>query len=76
MLGLAVNVPGKAIGAALALMTKNLSEEKNQVLTDYHSLVVQSLRSVDDKALQQQLESDLPGLKAVAGLPICADAND
>ena len=67
-----VSVPGKAIGPVTSLLQTHLEEGSQQLLTEFHKLVVQKLTAQspedDDGTVQQQLDAKLPALKAVAGI--------
>lgn len=68
-LGVLLSIPGKAIGAAISLLQKHLSESDHRHLAQFHKLVVaQLLSDAKDEDMHRELQSLRPALKQMAGI--------
>lgn len=73
--GQALSIPGKALAGVIELLKADLEPEAFQKLSEFHSLVVESLRSGGSTA-NPKLAELLPVVKGIAGVVDPTDAQE
>ena len=66
--GRATSIPGKALAGVITHLKASLQPEDANLLSDFHELVVQSLRSESNSLSNDKLIALIPSIRTISGV--------